>query len=198
MSFTLGSLSTSSSLTFGPSLVDIGWDGISNGKITIKPVCGSSASTGTYTVKVLHVHQEATTKTLYSAAGTASQNWNLAAGIPFRYHPNATSGWQEAAPFVVGNTQNTATGDVSFELIPADARYTNTLEAFPFNVGTNYPTISGTSQSSYYKWWIERSRGTATQVVAVGKIIRIPPNPYSSVGVYGTLVEAQTASFCIG
>lgn len=183
MSFNVSS-ATSTSLTFAPSRIDISWDGVSNGKVTVLPVCFSTASTATYEVNVLHVFDQSTTKILYNVSGL-TLSYSALAGEPYRTYDTP---FKTAAPFTVGHTQATASGEVSFELNPADSRYTNTLDY------SSYPT----SQPAYYKWEIKQTRGTATQVVASGRLARIPPNPYSTAGTYGSLVQSQTASFCIG
>lgn len=183
MSFNV-SASTSETLTFSPSRVDINWDGVSNGRVTILPVCSDTASTASYSVRVLHVFGEATTKAVY--ASSISSSYSAVAGEP--YKTGETTDSRTATPFTIGSTLSTATGQVSFELIPSDTNYTNTFDY------ATYPT----SQPAQFKWEMSQTRGTATQLVACGRMLRIPPNPYSSSGFYGSLIQAQTASFCIG
>jgi hypothetical protein len=184
MSFTVGSLSTSTSLAFKPTRLDIQWDGVSNGKVSVLPVCSSTASTATYTVRALHVFPAAVTKTLYASGVTSS--YSASAGEPFRN--NHTSNAQVATPFVVGSTLNTASGEVSFELMPSNTNYTAAMDFGTYR----------TSQASSYQWSVEQARGTSVQLVAVGQLNRTPPNAFSADTGYGTLVQGQTAFFCIG
>lgn len=183
MSLTVAA-STSQTLTFGPSRIDIRWDGVSNGKVSVLPVCSNTQVTSTYSVKVLHVFPEATTKVLYFS--NTSATYAIAAGDPFLN--NRTSTAVSAAPFTVGSTLATATGIVSFELIPSDTNYTAAFDVVSHT----------TSKPAYYKWSLEQSRGTAVQTVAAGRLSRLPPNPFVADNASGSLVQSQTASFCIG
>lgn len=184
MSFTVGSLTTSTSLTFKPARLDIGWDGVSNGKVAILPACNDTSSTATYSVKVIQVFPAAATKTLYASGVTYS--YSASAGEPFRN--NHTNDAQVATPFMVGSTLNTASGEVSFELMPSDTNYTAVMDFATYR----------TSQASSYQWSVEQARGTAVQLVAVGQLNRTPPNAFSADTGYGSLVQNQTAYFCIG
>lgn len=183
MSFTVGTLSTSSSLVFGPSRVDIEWDGRSNGKISMLPVCTDTTTTAAYSVSVLRVFPSAQAKVVYLSGLTFSLSF--LAGQAYRTHGTGTSDSVESVPFVIGSTLATATGVVEFELIPEDTNYTT-------------DTDISTMMPHYYSWNLQQTRGTATQLVALGKITILAPNPYSSSNAVGNLVEAQTASFCIG
>lgn len=185
MSMTVGSLATAQSLVFGPSRIDVAWDGVSNGKISLLPVCSNTNQTATYSVKVLHVFPESVQKVLYS--GGSSFTYTATAGEP--YKTQNTSPYVTAAPFVIGSTLSTATGIVEFELAPSDSRYTGTFD---------YPGLHATMTPAYYRLTIEQSKGTAVQTVAAGKLTRVPPNPFASLNAVGNLVAAQTASFCIG
>lgn len=187
MSFTVGSLSTSSTLTFGPSRVDITWDGKSNGKISILPVCTETASTATYSVSVVRVFDQATTKEVLSAGNTVLYNAVAGEAYVLERDPLSTFAFNSYRypEFTVGATLSTNTGVVAFELIPSNTNYTNR---------TDISTLS----PHYFTWKMTQSRGTASQIVAVGKLTMIAPNPYSRTNAVGNLVEAQTASFCIG
>lgn len=184
MSFTTGVTSTSTNLTFKPSRIDIAWDGQSDGKISLLPVCSDTSSTATYSVKVLQVFPAAETKTLHASGLTYS--YSASAGEPFAN--NHTLNAQVATPFTVGSTLNTASGEVSFELMPSDTNYTAVMDFATYR----------TSQASSYQWSVEQARGTAVQLVAVGQLNRTPPNAFSSATGYGSLIQGQTAYFCIG
>lgn len=186
MSFTSGPTATSTYLVFGPSRLDVQWDGVSNGKISVLPVCSDTATTASYQVSVLHVFDSAATKTVY--AGGLTSAYSATAGEPFRTSDSPNT--RIAAPFQIGSTLSTASGVLSFELIPGNTNYTNTFDT----VSVAYPT----TKPAYYKLEIQQTKGTATQVIASGKLSRITPNPFSSISIYGSLVQAQTASFCIG
>jgi hypothetical protein len=189
MSFTIGELSTSQSLTFGPSRIDIAWDGTSSGRISFLPACTSTSAT--YSLSVLHVFPSTETKFLYISSNLFSNTF--AAGTPFLQQKVPT--YNTATPFIIGHTASTATGEVSFELNPSNTNYTNTMDTITSGqVGINHATM----QAAYYTWKLTQNNGTATQLVATGKLSRVPPNPFSSAGAYGELVAAQTASFCAG
>lgn len=176
-------VTTSQTLTFGPSRVDISWDGVSNGLVEIQPVCSDTSTTAAYSVNVLHVFPEAGEKTINSGSGT--ETYSYSPGMPFKTsaYPTAAT----AVPFVIGNTLSTS-GIVAFELQPSNTNYTATLDYAEYQ----------TMQASFYSWSLVQSRGTATQTVASGRIARIPPNPYSGGSISGSLVAAKTAYFCIG
>lgn len=182
-------VSSSTTLTFAPSRIDLTWDGASNGTLRLRPGCADAfiGLTSTYTISVLHVFPEAGIKRI--SAGYAPQDYAHAAGSPFKTdaYPTAAT----AAPFVIGHTVFTTVDnidEVAFDLNPLNTNYTATLDSI-----AEYQTM----QSSYYSWQMTRSVGGESQIVAFGKIARIPPNPYGDTP-SGALVSAKTAFFCIG
>lgn len=183
MSFST-SVSSISGLTFGPSRLDIKWDGVSNAKITVSPACSSTSTSTSYSVKVVQVFPADVEKVFFSSGAT----FNLAysAGDPYRNDNYPTS--SVAAPFVVGST--VVSSDVSFELSPSNNNFTSAFTTWDIP----YPT----AQTAYYKWDLTQTLGTASQVVVTGKIIRVVPNPYSEAFASGDLIDGATASFCIG
>lgn len=187
MSFTVGSLSTSSTLTFGPSRVDITWDGKSNGKVSVLPVCTDTATTATYSVGILRVFPAAEDKVVYSYGNTITYSAMAGEAYLLEDDPLSTSmaNAYRYTEFTVGSTLATNTGVVAFELIPSNTNYTNR---------TDISTLS----PHYFTWKMTQNRGTASQVVAVGKLTMLAPNPYSASNAVGNLVEAKTAHFCIG
>ncbi len=173
---------TSQSLTFGPSRIDIAWDGVSHGKITLLPLCADTNAS--YAVKLLHVFPEDTTKLIYITPGS-TYSYSAIAGEPFRNNSNPA---ETAIPFAVSSTHSLVTGEVSFMLSPSNTNYTTKMDS------ATYATMA----PSYYSWSLEQTRGTALQTVASGRLTRIPPNPYSATSVNGPIVSAQTATLCIG
>jgi hypothetical protein len=171
-----------SELTFGPSRIDVGWDGRSDSVIALGPACVNTSAT--HTISVLHVFPEATTKIVY-ASGLTTEH---AAGAGTPFYNNHTSDAQVAQPFSLGATVSEL-GDVSFSLSPSDSNFTAVLDF----------SSHRTMQSSYYSWEATQENSAGKRIVfASGKITRIPPNPYGASNVNGSLVSSQTASFCIG
>lgn len=184
MSFTFDQSSASERLTFKPSRLDVLWDGVSNGKVSLLPLCSNTSSATSYSVKVLHVFPASETKVI--SAGGVTSSYSAVAGEPFRN--NHTNDTQIAVPFVIGSTLNTSSGEVSFELTSSDTNYTATLDFATYR----------TAQASSYQWQVEKSEGAAIQLVAVGQLRRTPPNAFAASDEYGELVSAKTAFFCVG
>jgi hypothetical protein len=187
MSFTVGSLSTGSSLTFGPSRVDIAWDGKSDGKVSFMPSCSHTAAT--YSITVRRVFPSDTNKTVYVSNNSATVDYFAGEPYVIPYDPAVTASltFYTYPEFSIGHTANTS-GVVAFELNPANTNYTQKSSA-----ETLY-----TTRPMYYSWEMKQTKGTATQIVALGKITRRTPNPYAETGSFGSLVESQTAYFCNG
>jgi hypothetical protein len=182
MSFTAGD-SGPSVANFGPSRVDVRWDGFSNAKATILPVCADTATSTVYSVKALHVFPDSGSKAIFSSGSTITLQYSP--GQPFvnTASPNAAT----AVPFALGSTVSPTSGSVTFDIIASNTNFTATFD-----------TPTDTNVTSHYKWWIEQEKPGSKQIVAVGKITRIPPNPYASESVYGDLVQDTTATFCVG
>jgi len=167
------SASGSSTVKLYPARVDIAWDGASDAKVSVLPLFADTATSTSYTVGAIHVFPSAVTKTIRYSANTAlttTQTYTSFSGEPFINFYR-----ERAAPFVIGHTVSTA-GVVSFKLEPSMANYTATLDAV--NDGGAYVTTKPT----YYRWTVAQNRGTTSHLVAYGKIIRLPPNAFSSEG----------------
>lgn len=198
MPFSFGNLafstSTSSAITFGPSRIDIAWDGKSDAKVSFLPVCTDTAATASYAVSVQRVWPSDGQLTVYVPFGTNAVTvaTTYFAGDPYylRYDPlvyPATANSYVYTAFTLGHTV-ASNGAVLFELNPSNTNYTQRSSI-----------IDGkTTKPMYYSWEMKQTRGTATQVVALGRITRHLPNPYDETGSYGDLVGAQTAYFCNG
>lgn len=174
MSFTVATDVTSSSstpsvLSFGPSRLNIDWDGVSFAKAQITPACVDTAAT--YAVTVTQV--AGTNAYLYQGPGVTATGFTatLVAGSPWYYMNTATVFYNN---FAIGTTVS-ASGVVSFQLSGSSAW--TAASSFP---GSNETGYLPTSAATYYTYKMTKSQGTATEVVALGKIRRIPQDPWLS------------------
>lgn len=166
------SASGSSTVKLYPSRVDIAWDGASDAKVSILPSFADTGTATTYTIGALHVFPSVVSKTVRVYANTnftSTTTYTSFSGEPFITYYRS-----RAVPFVIGHTVSTS-GIVSFKLEPSNTNYTATLD---YVADGDYYTTKPT----YYKWTIAQNRGTTSHLVAHGKVIRIPPNAYSSEG----------------
>lgn len=160
----LGSVMTSV-IKFGSVRHDIQWDGQSFATVSILPACPSTSSS--YTVSVEEVAAVAAVEYFGSTAVEITRT----VGGPWTYwtNPNDSLSFQYNR-FNLPNTVNTA-GVISFELSSSTA----------FTASARYVGLPGhrpTTGNAYFRYTVEKNAGTASQVVAFGKIDRLTDNPY--------------------
>lgn len=169
MSFNQGA--SSGSLSFRPARYDIEWDGVSEAKASFELACGGTGVS--YAAKAYRVFPETGDNNCISTNNSDAGNY--VKGDRF---------WSWDLNALPNNCVKLFAGDITL----------------PATVSSNVATIifsSITATTHAYAWQLTATKGTATRVVAAGKLEAVGLNPYAPGAGRISLVSGVTASGCL-